>query len=770
MPPRTRAATRHTPARSLAEDLRARSDDQLTALLVARPDLARPTPADLTALAARASTRASVQRAVERLHRGLWHTVQASVVAAQGGAAAEQPVGAVDPAQVATLLGASRAAATAHLNQLWELALLWRSARGLELTRTLAETLGPHPGGLGLRAADVDPRYAAHHPPEGAALAQVFADAPAEALAVLDRLTWAGPTGHVPAGGAARHGADWLLGQGLVAPSGVGHVTLVREVALARRGGRLRREPGLDPPRTTPTPVDPADVDTVAAGAARELLDRVDELAGLLGNAPMRVLRAGGMSARDVARLAKALEVPDEQAAWLVETAHAAGLLADDGELVPMWAPTSDFDQWWSRPAGARWAGLIRAWLASPRAAHLCHAPGQAATALGPAGHWPGVRAVRSDVLAQLAAQPSGTALPEADVLALLAWHRPLRDPVVTGPAVVAVLRELAWLGLTGLGSLGRVGRALAADASEADLAEVAAGALPGSVDHVLLQADLTAIAPGPLEGDLAAFMRLVADIESRGGAMVLRFTPESLRRAFDAGWAADDVLEQLAAASRTPVPQPLEYLVRDVARRHGQTRVGGATAYLRCDDGATLTQMLADRRLAPAMLRRIAPTVLISRAEPATLLDVLREAGYAPAQEAFDGTLIVAPPAVRRSRSSRERTTSEAQPSPAAAAVGRDHARSVVAALRSAPPRPEPGQAPARVFDGDPADTGALLRLAASDALAVWLGYADANGRTTRHLVRPVRVDGGRVYAVCEDSEAEQLFLLHRITGAALA
>ena len=51
----------------------------------------------------------------------------------------------------------------------------------------------------------------------------------------------------------------------------------------------------------------------------------------------------------------------------------------------------------------------------------------------------------------------------------------------------------------------------------------------PTPVDHVLLQADLTAVAPGPLEPGLAAELELVADVESAGGATVYRFT-EAIR------------------------------------------------------------------------------------------------------------------------------------------------------------------------------------------------------------------------------------------------
>ena len=53
--------------RSLAEDLRRRTDDQIGALLEARPDLVHPVPADLGSLATRAGTGPSTARALDRL-------------------------------------------------------------------------------------------------------------------------------------------------------------------------------------------------------------------------------------------------------------------------------------------------------------------------------------------------------------------------------------------------------------------------------------------------------------------------------------------------------------------------------------------------------------------------------------------------------------------------------------------------------------------------------------------------------------------------------
>ena len=161
------------------------------------------------------------------------------------------------------------------------------------------------------------------------------------------------------------------------------------------------------------------------------------------------------------------------------------------------------------------------------------------------------------------------------------------------------------------------------------------------------------------------SLMRLSADVESRGGATVYRFTPTSVRQALDAGWTADELLDALRGASRTGLPQPLEYLVRDVARRHGQTRVGGATAYIRSDDESVLESLLVERSLGALRLRRIAPTVLVSSADPETLLELLREAGYSPVQERPDGSVVVSVAAAagptraeRRHRPGRRRWT----------------------------------------------------------------------------------------------------------------
>ena len=291
---------------------------------------------------------------------------------------------------------------------------------------------------------------------------------------------------------------------------------------------------------------------------------------------------------------------------------------------------------------------------------------------------------------------------------------------------------------------------------------------LPAPVDHVLVQADLTAVAPGPLVGSLGAFMRLAAEIESRGGATVYRFTPESVRRALDAGWTSAEVIDTVRRSSRTPVPQPLEYLVSDVARRHGQTRIGGAAAYIRSDDEAVLDAMVASRELSALQLRRLAPTVLVSSADPRVLIDLLREHGFAPVHEGRDGT-VVHTEAPRRRAGSRRRG-----PAPVVSPVDPETTRALVASLRAAEATADERRAEHDQRSGpsipatDPVVTLALLRDAVAEHHGVWIGLSDQVGITTRHLIHPERVEGGRVWAT-DDAGRERTFSVHRITGATL-
>ncbi|HEX2704224.1 MAG TPA: hypothetical protein VHM65_00560, partial [Candidatus Lustribacter sp.] len=191
-----------TSARSLADDIRARSDVQLSGLVQARPDLARPAPSDLTTLAARASTRASVQQALAGLDRGLLDVLEGALAASDSTGC--RPVSAREIAQAVGVrtVGEIRD----HIDTLWLRAVLWRAADGLRAPRAVIELLGPTPNGLGPSAAELSGLAPAVTAAKARALRALLARAPDAASAVLDSLAWGPPIGVLGASPAAGEG------------------------------------------------------------------------------------------------------------------------------------------------------------------------------------------------------------------------------------------------------------------------------------------------------------------------------------------------------------------------------------------------------------------------------------------------------------------------------------------------------------------------------------------------------------------------------------
>jgi hypothetical protein len=394
-------------------------------------------------------------------------------------------------------------------------------------------------------------------------------------------------------------------------------------------------------------------------------------------------------------------------------------------------------------------------------------------------------------VLDELVALEPGQSPSHHALLERLRWRRPRRVSPLWHAIVGSAPEEAERIGVTGLGSLSTHGRLLLTStlpdeasnearaaarmpgraAVPADVVTAVEAVLPEPLDHVLLQADLTAVAPGPLEGSLAREIALMADVESTGGATVYRFTESTIRRALDAGRNATDILAMLTARSRTPVPQPLEYLVNDAARRHGALRVGVASAYLRCDDPATLSAVLVDRRLAALRFTRIADTVIATASPVDLVLDRLRDAGYSPSAENAEGAVVIRRPGTRRtSTRPRPPRMSGEPPAPTeallSAAVRALRAGETAAAHR--PPAISSSGGSGRLPRSSTSETMAELREALDRQRAVWIGYADATGTATERVVEPLRLDGGFLTAYDLRTAEVRTFTVARITGVA--
>ncbi|WP_019483826.1 helicase-associated domain-containing protein [Arthrobacter sp. TB 23] len=801
--------------RDLATDLAARSDARLRDLLTARPDLVLPPVPDFAALAARASTRVSVQRALENLSEPQLDVLTAVQLSTHG-----------DTGQSTTaawlrsdIKGSTVKILDGFLAHLHALALLRRAPAPPEASAadqnrrfylpvaSLAEALGPYPAGLGREITQLVrllPGYAKQLPVGVDRLRKLgleigeatTADAAAEVLhdVVSTPAGWEALLSLAPertrdllgkfsvsAVGASPVSAEdpgspiqWLLTHGLLARLDASHVELPRAVGRAARGHSIIEQLRCDPPVPELRTIRNSLRDNAAHSAVAETLRLVTDLVAAVEVFPITTLRSGGVGVREIRRLADALRVDTEQAAWLVELAALAGLLVLDVDT-SRWR-IEPGTLWLAQDRVEQWHRLATTWLDAQRAPSLVGTQltaGATVNALAAEAGRPDAPHIRSRMLAALAAlsdDASGhpidgamsAVLQTRDVVEWLTWSQP-RLQRRFARLVPGMLTEASRLGLMGSGALTELGSLTAASRHD-DAAAVLRGALPAPLRHFMLQADLTAVAPGYLEPEVATELALLSTPEGQGPASIYRFSAESLRRAFDDGQDASTILSFLARHSATDVPQPLKYLVDDTASRYGRLRVGRASSYVRSDDDAALSALLTDPRAAALGLVQLAPTVVISQASGPELAAVLRDLGYAPALE---GLAVPSSPG---------RSGPAGGPGSVTAASSRvtlnpwtlssEDIANQVAVLRGA------GVAPADGMSTTESDTLLgleTLRKAIRLRRPVRLGFADSQGNSTRQVLVPLSVSGGRVRVIDPANEVEKVVSIHRIMDVEL-
>lgn len=765
----------------LAADLGARTDDQLVALMAARPDLASPPPAGTAVLAQRALAGPSINLAADDLD--LLTVAVAEQTIRLGTDTDRRRIGvptSVD-AVVAALDGrAEKDDIVARLDLLRTRALVWG-------TDTELMTGAHTPALLPTRALHLTGPLADR---TLADIAETLSSVSERERELLDTLATGSPLGRTR---DAAPDADpqrpvpRLVSLGLLARVDDQTVELPPVLGQLLRGEKPSepydlREPALVPV-TGARKFTVADVEAAAGGEALELLRHLTDTVDALGTTPALVLRAGGLGVRELRKLSKTTGIDATRQGFVVELLAGARFIdsgfpdppLESGE--PAWAPTVSADPWLHQPPERRWFAIADAWLTLPRRPWQI---GEASTEGAPipslAGDLYDVSAVveRRMVLTALAAGATGKSIDPDALMALIAWRHPRWQRRLSRRLVDATLEEARALGLVAHGALTASGRALltmaerdvtAVDVDKPVVASMAK-ALPDPIDFFLTQADLTVTAPGPLTAELSTELALVADLESGGAASVYRVTDTSVRRALDTGRTGTELMGFFTAHSKTPVPQSLEYLIDDVARRHGQLRVGVASSFIRCEDATTLAAVLSSPVTEALALRALAPTVAVSQAPLRQVLDELRAAGFAPAGEDSAGDLVDL-----RERGARvpiqrnQRRSARRPPTPNA-----DQLATVVTRMRmqdtavSAVPAHSPSAV--RAGGGEPAT--ALLQLAMRVGREVRIGYVDAHGSASKHVVVPKLVGAGQL--VVNDADgADERYALHRITSVEL-
>lgn len=748
--------TEETPGTPLGAWLAELPDERLIRLLELRPDLTQPPPSTIAALAARAQARQSVKAATDGLDFLRLAVLDALLVL-------HADTTAVPLTKLLALIGdrTGEAAVTAAVDDLRERALVWGDA-AVRVAAEAAASLPWYPGQATLERPD-------HTDDE---LADLLAGLDTAQLELLHRLLEGSPMGRTrdaAPGTPSDRPVQRLLAAGLLRQIDAETVILPRRVGQVLRG----EVPGpleLTEPDPRVLAHAAADVDAVAGGAVIDLLREVELVLETLGATPVPELRSGGLGVRDLKRLAKQTGIEEPRLGLILEISSAAALIAPgmpdpeppDG-AGPYWGPTVAADRFVESPAAARWHLLASTWLDLPGRPALIgnRGPdGKPYAALSDSLYSTAAPLDRRLLLGVLADLPRGAGVDAAEASRAMIWRRP-RWAVRLQPGTVGhLLAEAHALGMAGRGAITTPARGLlAGDAPEAVIAAMNK-TLPEPIDHFLLQADLTVVVPGPLERELAEQLAAVAAVESAGAAMVYRISEPSIRRALDTGRTANDLHALFKRHSKTPVPQSLTYLIDDVARRHGQLRVGIAASFVRCEDAALLAQAVAAPAAGQLELRLLAPTVAVSQAPLREVLEALRDAGFAPAAEDATGTIVdirargarvPAPPTHRR------------LPRPVGAPAGQTLS-AIVAVLRKV------STVPFANLRVDPTVAISQLQQAAHQQTNVLIGYVDPAGVATQRVVAPINVRGGQLTAYDPASGRVREFAIHRVTSVVAA
>jgi hypothetical protein len=478
--------------------------------------------------------------------------------------------------------------------------------------------------------------------------------------------------------------------------------------------------------------------DRLAAERAFEAVAAVSELLAELVREGARELQKGGLALPATKRIASALALDVSAVPTVVSVAARAGLVAQDDSV---WLPTEEASAWLHSATIDRWRVLAASWQ---------------------------------------------SALPE-DLRGILtsrsraAWGESLREYVAwLYPAgqdsaqqrVVAYTRDADWLGITAHHAPSTAGTALIEHGPDAAARAIGAH-FPAEVDRVYLQHDLTVVSPGPLEPEIDARLRSMADVESRALASTFRVSAATIGRAIAAGETAESIREFLASISLTGVPQPLDYLITDAAERYGRVRVrdvggGGGGGYggagehggpggpsgqgghdgrmrsaVVSTDPALLTTIAVDQSLSSLGLTKVAPDRLETRFARDVVFWALSDARYPVAAEDAAGDVV----SLRRHRVARLRPGGSTDP-----------AIDLIARLREAEV----------VEDGTTQEQwlARQLDLAIRAKQTVFVQVAMPDGRTIEYLLEPTGVGGGRLRGRDRAADIERTLPLSSVQG----
>lgn len=532
---------------------------------------------------------------------------------------------------------------------LWERALLWGGPI-FKIVRAAQQAFGPYPCGLSA---------ASHLTPDAKEVADAAQNLDADRLRYL---VWEHPVS------TAANPLTVLRGEQHVVP---------REVALVLREGKFL--PPASPPELPEPAVAPASAVWNTLAGVRYVLTDLD-------HNPLPFSAAKSVTRRAVQDRAQAMGVPhDDLVVWL-ELAALAGLVGPvDGSV----HPTRGASAWLSSAPQDMWVQLIDAWLDSDRILVRCRA--DELGTLTTSGQ-PRVAHHRRQILACWPA----ARLSAEQAREWVAWQRPR---LVEAVALVGdVMAELTALGL------------LVGGVPVSEIGRPRDVVVPGNDNGLIVQPDHTVIAPANVDTPTWQLLYEIARVESWGPVTMHRIELPRLRAAMSTR-DPSSIVAALATASRTPLPQSLEYTVGDAARGT-PVQVSRMTVIRAHHADAEAVRALGWQELVPGTFATADPADSVRRQ--------LDDAGIAMVQA--DSSVSASPLEYPRASSHD------------AAAVDRlvGHLVEETAV---------PAEAPAL----EPADPATLRQALTADC--VWLEFTEGTQALT-HLVEPLEVRSGSLTA----------------------
>ncbi len=454
-----------------------------------------------------------------------------------------------------------------------------------------------------------------------------------------------------------------------------------------------------------------ADVDRDASLAIFDAIQALTELIFELEQRYIREVGKRGVGLPDIKRLANHLNKSNDYAKQIFELALFVNLAEVEGSR---WQLGQQAENWISWTDRQRWSYLSDCWLAL----------------LG--------EEAASELLNLEAAASFGEKLTEV---------YPFADSTATN-RIKKVAEMANLIGLVANGQATSWLALLAGNSSQA-ASERAVSGLPAADERLIIQADLTLIAPSPLPTELEIQLRRFVDTEQIGMASSYRLSALSVSHGLETGLTIENIRALLLRLSGKDLPQPVDYLLKEAETRFSRLKIfatkSGAHSQIVSSDSILLAEIHNDQRLKPFALHFDEAGNLHSRFEPELVYFALRDANFVAVRVDEAGKVLSPQKLSTVKRESEQKQN-----------IAEDIARMREADNQGA---------------SNPDDDELLrqIQLAIKYKAKMQIVLTTANGELVEYLVEPVGVANGRLRAKDRKADLERTLPLSSVVSIAI-